>query len=124
MEQLPSQIGENFAIITEAIGEKYSNIIFSTATLISGVGIAFYRGADFAAVCLAFVPIIFVIIFVFTAQIKKAAIAKMGVVKKLCGVVEESLTAVRLIASFANEKKEEEKFRALAEQVCQVSKKQ
>jgi hypothetical protein len=34
----------------------------------------------------------------------------MIVVKKLCGVVEESLTAVRLIASFANEDKEVEKF--------------
>lgn len=39
---------------------------------------------------------------------------KMGVVMKLCGVVEESLTAIKLIASFANEKKEEQKFHELA----------
>jgi ABC-type multidrug transport system fused ATPase/permease subunit len=110
--------------VTEAIGEKYSNIMFSTASLISGIGIAFYRGANFAAVCLAFVPIIFLVMCVFTVQIKKAAIAKMGVMKKLGGVVEESLTAIRLIASFANEDKEEEKFRVLAQQVCQVAKKQ
>jgi len=38
----------------------------------------------------------------------------MIIVKKLGGVVEESLSAIRLIASFANEKKEEEKFKKLA----------
>lgn len=42
VEQLPSQIGENFSIITEAIGEKYGNIIFSVATLVAGFAIAFY----------------------------------------------------------------------------------
>lgn len=50
-------------------------------------------------------------------------VAKFGVVKKMAGLVEESLTAVRLIASFANEKKEEEKFRKFAEQTMIISKK-
>lgn len=124
VEQLPSQIGENFATVTEAIGEKYSNIIFSISSLVGGLAIAYYRGADFAAVCTAFVPVIFLVMFLFMIQIKRAAIAKMGVVKRLGGVIEESLTAVRLIASFANEDKEEEKFRKLAQEVCDVSKDQ
>jgi ABC-type multidrug transport system fused ATPase/permease subunit len=101
--------------VTEAIGEKYSNIIFSASSLVSGIGIAFYRGADFAAVCTAFTPLIFVIMIFFGGQVKNATIAKMVVVKKLCGVVEESLTAVRLIASFANEQKEVDKFVKLSE---------
>jgi hypothetical protein len=67
VEQLPSQIGENFSVITEAIGEKYSNIIFSMAALISGVGIAFYKGADYAAVCLAFLPFLIVLMGIFGA---------------------------------------------------------
>jgi hypothetical protein len=58
---------------------------------------------------------------VFGVQVKKSVIAKMGVVKKLCGTVEESLTAVRLIASFANEKKEEEKFVKLSSQVLEIA---
>jgi hypothetical protein len=67
VEQLPSQIGENFSVITEAIGEKYSNIIFSMSALISGVGIAFYKGADYAAVCLAFLPFLIVLMGIFGA---------------------------------------------------------
>ena len=48
---------------------------------------------------------------------KNATIAKMGTVKKMAGVVEESLFAIRLIASFANEEKEVEKFEKLASNV-------
>ena len=60
---------------------------------------------------------------VFGVQVKKSSMAKMGIVKKLAGAVEESLTAVRLIASFANEKKEEEKFRALSGKVLEIAQK-
>ena len=39
---------------------------------------------------------------------------KMATVKKLGGMIEEILTAVRLIASYANEDIEAEKFKKLA----------
>lgn len=81
VEQLPSQIGENFFIVTESIGEKYSNIIYSFSTLIGGIGIAFYLGADFAGVCAAFVPIIMMIMIIFGGIVKKATLKKMAVVK-------------------------------------------
>lgn len=87
--------------------------------MIAGIGIAFYRGADYAAVCTAFLPVLIILIGIFGAQVKKGAIAKIGVMKKLSGAVEESLTAIRLIASFANEKKEEEKFEALSKIVLE-----
>jgi uncharacterized membrane protein YczE len=99
-EQLPSQIGENFFVITESIGEKYSNIIISVSCLIFGIAIAFYRGADFAGVCCAFNPIMLFIMAVFGGQVKRATVSKMEVT-----LVRVSLTAIRLIASFANEKK-------------------
>jgi ATP-binding cassette subfamily B protein len=117
VEQLPSQIGDFFFTITESIGEKYSNIIFSVATLLCGVGISLYLGADFAGVCAAFIPVLIVLMSVFGAQVKKTTIAKMGIVKQLGGIVEESLTAVKLIVSFANEEREERKFRDLANKV-------
>lgn len=61
---------------------------------------------------------------IFGQQVKKTSLEKMTILKQLGGVIEESLNAVRLIASFANEKKEQEKFRKLAEQVRNVSHKQ
>jgi len=87
------------------------------------VGISIYLGADFAGVCAAFIPVIFTVVTFFGAFVKKTAIAKMGVMKQLGGVIEESLTAVRLIASFANEDKEERKFKELAKKVKDVAQK-
>jgi hypothetical protein len=57
--------------VTESVGEKYSNIIFSVTTLLSGVGIAFYYGADYAGVCAAFLPIILILTGIFGAQVRK-----------------------------------------------------
>ena len=45
----------------------------------------------------------------------------MKAVKKLGGVIEEILTAVRLIASYANENIEAEKFRKLSADVRDVT---
>lgn len=103
------------------MGEKYSNIIFSVTTLLAGVGIAFYYGADFAAVCAAFLPIIMILTGIFGAQVRKMTKKKMVVVKKLGGTIEEILTAIRLIASYANENIEAEKFKKLAEAVRDIS---
>jgi len=96
------------------VGEKFSNIIFSLTTLFAGVGIALYYGADFAGVCAAFLPIIMIITGIFGSQVRKMTKKKMAAVKKLGGVIEEILTAVRLIASYANEDIEAEKFKKLA----------
>lgn len=121
VEQLPSQIGDNFFVITESIGEKYASIIYSFSTLFFGIGISLYRGADFAGVCACFVPIMIILMIIFGGHVKKVTLAKIMIVKKLGGVVEESIHAIRLIASFANEKKEEDKFLKLAEEVKNVS---
>ena len=85
------------------------------------MGIAFYYGADFAAVCAAFLPIIMILTGIFGAQVRKMTKKKMVVVKKLGGTIEEILTAIRLIASYANENIEAEKFKKLAEAVRDIS---
>ena len=98
--------------------------MYSVSTLIFGIAIALYEGADFAGICSAFVPILLIIMGVFGGQVKKTTIEKITVVKKLGGVIEESLNAIRLIASFANEDKEISKFQKLAEETKTVCHKQ
>lgn len=114
VEQLPSQIGENFFIVTESIGEKFSNIIYTAATVCGGIFIAFFKGADFAGICFAYVPVILGAMIIFGSQVKKSTLEKMEATRQLGGVVEESLGAIKLIASFANEEKEVAKFEKLA----------
>ena len=47
-------------------------------------------------------------------SVKNAAIKKFIVVKRLGGVMEETLSAVKLVMSFANEDKEVKKFETQA----------
>jgi ABC-type multidrug transport system fused ATPase/permease subunit len=98
---LPSLIGDNFAIISNSIGEKFSNILFAIFTFISGIIIAFVYGPSFAAICLGFFPILFIAMAFFSSKARKAALEKLVVTKKLGGIIEESLFAIKLIASFA-----------------------
>jgi hypothetical protein len=53
----------------------------------------------------------------FGRQVKSATMVRMATQKKLGGIVEEILTAVKLIVSFAQEKKEVDKFLAMATEV-------
>ena len=65
VEQIPQQIGNSFFTINDALGEKFANIIFSLSCFLSGLGISIYSGVDLAFVCIAFFPIIFVILCIF-----------------------------------------------------------
>jgi len=67
------------------------------------------------------VPIILIILGIFGKQVKNSAIEKIACTRKMGGVVEESLSAIRLITSFANEDKELNKFEKLADEVRSIS---
>jgi subfamily B ATP-binding cassette protein MsbA len=98
--------GEYFTTIQQSIGEKFSSIIFCSAIVAGGLAIAFYQGPVFAALCLAYFPVVIFALAIFGRQVKKTALDKIEIQKKLGGIVEESLSAIRLIASFAREEKE------------------
>jgi ABC-type multidrug transport system fused ATPase/permease subunit len=72
----------------------------SIACFVSGVGLSFYYGPVLAAIYIAFFPMVFICMFAFGGAVKKAAIAKMGILKKMGGMVEECLFSVKLIVSF------------------------
>ena len=88
------------------------------------MGIAFYSGADYAAICFAFFPVIVVLVGIFGAIVKKATLEQLEATKVLGGVTEEILSAVKLVTSFAKEDTEFGKFAKLAENVKNVAHKQ
>ncbi|CDW81562.1 abc transporter family protein [Stylonychia lemnae] len=121
VEQLPSQMSENFSIIQLSIGQKLAAIIFAITNFLSAITIAFAWGADLAAIYFALFPVIMGIIMMFGAQVKKASINKGRVIQTLSGLVEENLQAIKVILSFAQEEREIEKFNKLAGKVKNVS---
>lgn len=93
-----------------SIGEKIANLIFAISTCLSGIIYAMVFGVTFAAACVAYLPILLIIIAVFGMQVKKSVGDKLNVVKQLGGIAEETLTAIKVVTSFGREQRELEKF--------------
>ena len=65
VEQIPAQIAEIFDTVQASIGEKIANLIFAISTCLSGIIYAMVFGVAFAASCVAYLPILLMIIGVF-----------------------------------------------------------
>jgi ABC-type multidrug transport system fused ATPase/permease subunit len=98
---LPSLIGEYFSTISGAIGEKFSNVLSTIFIFGMGLGVAIYESVAYAFISLAFFPILFLTIGLFGRKLKQVSLDKIEASRRMGGVVEENLTAVKLIASFA-----------------------
>jgi ABC-type multidrug transport system fused ATPase/permease subunit len=70
-------ISENFSIIQSSIGEKFSNIIFTLANVVSGLVIAFTKGPLFAIICFAYFPFMLIGLSIFGGVVKRASMAKL-----------------------------------------------
>lgn len=97
---MPARIAEIFDTIQASIGEKVVNLIFALSTCISGILYAFIYGPLYAAVCVAYVPILFGALGIFGRRVQSSTLSKLEVTEKLGGIAEESLTAIKLVTSF------------------------
>lgn len=97
-------------IIQNSVGEKIGHLVFSFSAIIAGIVISFCVGPLFALVALAYFPGMAMILGFFSKYVKKAFHRKTSSLKKLGGIVEETLSAVKLIVSFAQEEREVAKF--------------
>jgi ATP-binding cassette, subfamily B, bacterial MsbA len=64
------------------------------------------------------------ILVVFGLAVKKSSLEKLGVIKQLGGIAEETLTAIKVVTSFGREERELEKFTAWSEKTREVALKQ
>jgi ABC-type multidrug transport system fused ATPase/permease subunit len=72
-------------------------LIFSVSSMVSGIAISFYYGPEFAAACFTFFPIIIMLIVLISKLVKKAAMKRISYVKKLGGIMEESLSSISIV---------------------------
>ena len=101
-----------------------SNLLYAIATCVAGIVYAFSFGPLFAAVCLGYVPILFGILGVFGRMTQASMLSKLNVIKHLGGIAEETLTAIKVVASFGREERELRKFAKWSRTTQRVAKKQ
>lgn len=73
----------------------------SVGTFLGGIGISFYRSPVFALICIAYMPLIVITMTIFGQLSKAESFKKLEANKELGGFSEESLSALKLIVSFA-----------------------
>lgn len=110
VEEIPSQIGDIFEVIQRSVGQNASMLVFSLACVVAGVMIAFVRGTKFAAVMFVLIPLMMCYLGRVMLSVRNSAIAKAIAQKDLGGKTEEILAAIKVVVSFAREKKELKKF--------------
>jgi ABC-type multidrug transport system fused ATPase/permease subunit len=79
-------------------------------------------GFGYGGLCALYLPVLMTVIGVFGMKVKKSALDRMNVIKHLGGIAEESLTAIKVVASFGREEREQTKFQHWCEESTKVSK--
>ena len=103
VEALPAKLSQYFSEIGEGTGEKMGQVFYTSAIAISGTSIGLYYGPILALCCMAFYPIIGVIIMIWVKMMKNTMKNRMMQTEKLGSHTEEMLGAVKVVQSFAQE---------------------
>ena len=99
-------MAEVFETVRSAIGEKFSTLIFAISTCLSGIVYGLIYGPVFCGICLIYLPFLLACIGIFGMMVKKSTLEKLNVTKAMGGIAEETLTAIKVVASFGREDRE------------------
>lgn len=101
------------------MGEKAANIIFSLVMVAAGFGLAFTVAPVLALITLGYAPILAGVIGGLGAVSRKFQSAKLTQMELLSAHTEETLGAIKLVASFAREDLAVKRY----DDICEVTRK-
>ncbi len=110
--QLLSRVTNDLFEICELMHHGPENIVICSIKIIGAFVILFLVSWKLALVAVLLLPIIFLIIFYFNVKMKRAYKANRAQIAEINAQVEENLSGIRVVKSFANEDIELEKFEA------------
>ncbi len=109
--ELMSRITTDLFDITELMHHGPENIAISLVKLIGAMLILFFISPILTAAAFLLVPIMFVYAYYLNKKMKRAFARNRVKIAEINGQIEDNLSGIRVVKSFANEKIEEEKFR-------------
>ncbi len=109
--ELMSRITTDLFDITELMHHGPENIAISLVKLIGAMLILFFISPVLTAAAFLLVPIMFVYAYYLNKKMKRAFARNRVKIAEINGQIEDNLSGIRVVKSFANEKIEEEKFR-------------
>ncbi|HWW77229.1 MAG TPA: ABC transporter ATP-binding protein [Pyrinomonadaceae bacterium] len=89
--------------VQDFVSSALLGMLVNALTLLGMLGVMFYLDWRFTLISLSVAPALFLVVYRFTRRIKRAARAVKKKEGEIASVVQESLSAVRLIKAFARE---------------------
>jgi ATP-binding cassette subfamily B protein len=89
--------------VQDFVSSALLGMLVSALTLLGMLGVMFYLDWRFTLISLLVAPALFLVVYTFTRRIKNSARAVKQKEGEIASVVQESLSAVRLIKAFARE---------------------
>jgi ATP-binding cassette subfamily B protein len=89
--------------VQDFVSSALLGMLVSALTLLGMLGVMFYLDWRFTLISLSVAPALFLVVYTFTRRIKNSARAVKQKEGEIASVVQESLSAVRLIKAFARE---------------------
>jgi len=107
---LISRVTDDIEAVQSFINSSMLGIFVDVLTLIGLIGGMLYVHWRSTLIALSVVPILFVVVYYLTKQIKQASRAVREKESEMTSVVEEALTSVRVVQAFAREDYEVKRF--------------
>ena len=108
--QLMSRITNDLFDISELFHHGPEDIIISIIKFVGSFTILMFINVKLALVACAIIPVMFVYAFVLNKKMKKAFKRNRVKLAEINSKIEDNLSGIRVVKSFANEEIEEEKF--------------
>jgi ATP-binding cassette subfamily B protein len=105
-----TRVTTDIEVIQDFIDSALFGILIDLLTLGGMIGVMFFLNWRFTLIALSVMPVLFVVVYRYTRQIKKASRAVRKKEGDLLSVVAEVLGSIRVVQAFAREEYEEERF--------------
>ncbi len=108
--QLMSRITNDLFEITELLHHGPEDIVISTIKLIGSFIILLFVNVKLALAAFAVIPFMFVYAYIFNKRMKRAFKRNRARIAEINATIEDNLSGIRVVKSFANEEAEMKKF--------------
>jgi subfamily B ATP-binding cassette protein MsbA len=107
---LISRVTSDIDAVQSFIASSLLSALINCLTLVGMVGVMFYINWRFTLIALSVAPVLFLVVYRFTRQIKKASREVRKKESEIVSTVQEVLTSIRIVKAFAREDYEQHRL--------------
>jgi ATP-binding cassette subfamily B protein len=118
---LMTRITSDISAVQDFVNSALLGMALNALTLAGMIGVMLYINWHFTLVALSIAPVLFLVVYHYTRNIKRASRAARVKESELLSRVQEALTSIRVVKAFAREDYEQKKFESGSLENVQVA---